>query len=173
MIYILLGLPRSGKSSIVNSLLKPYYNKENSYCFYNMTKDYPKKIKVLSNRMPFSVICADDIRLALTGQRYYEPAEPIVHSIKQTMIRSMLLKNQNILIDETHSSDRSIRELLALTPDVYGHFVNTSPEVCEQRAIACGQNDLVDKGVIRNMAENFRNMHPNFRMMFDIKATWI
>lgn len=175
MIYILIGLPRSGKSSVVNSLLKPYYSKEDfvSKYFYRHDRKNPDDAITLSNRRPFSVICADDIRLAMTGQRYYGPSEPLVHSIKHTMIRAMLLKNQDILIDETHSSDISISELLKITPDVYGRFIATHPDECKKRAIECGQNDLVDNGVIDRMVNNFKKMNPVYRDMFGIKADWI
>lgn len=171
MIYILLGLPRSGKSTIVNKLIGKslYSNYSQIFNHYGL----PEQYKILNQKDSFNVICADDIRLALTGQRFYAPAEPMVHSIKHTMIKASLLRGHPVLIDETHSSDRSIKELLDLTPNVYGYFMNTSPSECERRAIECGQNDLVDLGVIRRMTEGFRNMNPKYKTMFGIKAEWI
>jgi predicted kinase len=74
----LVGLPRSGKTTIVKELMKQW-------------------------RAP--VVRRDDIRLALHGQRYQKLAEPFVKAISDVMIRALFLSGHEVIIcDETNFS---------------------------------------------------------------------
>lgn len=133
---VLIGLPRSGKST--------YATKWIGY------DDYGSNPRVVVN--------SDEIRLALHGERYNRLAEPFVHAVTKVMIRSLYNQGYHLLIDETNTSIGSIRQWLQIDPDAEFVYINASVEECERRAIACEQNDLVDKNVIKRMYSNLVNL---------------
>lgn len=124
----MMGLPRSGKSTIARELSKSL------------------------GRAP--IVNADAIRLALHGQRYQALAEPMVRALKLLMIRSLFLGGNDVVIcDETHYS-RAARDYVKSTEwGTYFYFINTPPSVCIQRAIDTGQPDLVQ--VIEGMVARY------------------
>src|SRR5581483_5422609 len=105
----MVGLPRSGKSTIVRGLSK------------------------LHNA---PIVRRDDIRLALHGQRYQALAEPFVKAISWVMIRALFLSGHNIVIfDETNFS-RAARDAIKTNQwRTVFYEVDTPPEVCKQRAL--------------------------------------
>jgi predicted kinase len=117
------GLPRSGKSTICETLRK---------------------------RLGAPVVRRDAIRLALHGQRYLSEAEPMVKAMSLYMIRSLFEAGHEVIVcDETNYSlaaRNSLRD-----PGWFTIFypVDTPPEVCIERAIATGQPDLIP--IIKNM----------------------
>lgn len=91
MIQFMIGISRSGKST------------------------FARKWKEMGpNRV---IICEDDIRLALTGKPYFGPVEPVVHAISQTMIRVLHNQGMDVLVDETHTTEKSILDLLYIDPN--------------------------------------------------------
>ncbi len=123
----LVGIPRSGKSTFV------------------------KKYQEL---FPLAVVVSSDkIRLALHGERYNPLAETMVFAIKHVMIRALLDSGYDVIVDGTHSSRVSIRRLLEIDPNAKPIQVTTSEEVCIERAIKCGQEDLIPaiKRISRNL----------------------
>jgi tRNA uridine 5-carbamoylmethylation protein Kti12 len=113
----MVGLPRSGKTTIVKELAKKY-------------------------NAP--IVRRDDIRLALHGQRYQALAEPFVKAISDIMIRSLFLSGHKVVIcDETNYS-RQARDYHKSDKwrTVFYH-VPTSVEICHERARATGQEDLI------------------------------
>ncbi len=117
LLICMMGLPRSGKTTIVKELMEKH-------------------------QAP--VVRRDDIRLALHNQRYQSKAEPFVKAISDVMIRSLFLSGHDTVIcDETNYS-RAARDYHR-SPDWKTVFyeVPTSPEVCKSRAIQTGQADLV------------------------------
>lgn len=92
---------------------------------------------------PRVVVCADNIRLAVTGQRYNRHAESTVFMIKNYMIESLLSRGHDVIVDGTHSTISSVQRLLEIDPNAQYHLINTSAEVCKQRAIATNQEDLI------------------------------
>lgn len=133
-LYFLIGLPRSGKSSFskkwvedkINILENNIYTEnKNCYC---------------QNLNPRVIVCADDIRLAL-GHRWNGLVEPYVNATKLTMIRTLLQKH-DVLVDGTHTTERSIRELLDINKDAIPYYIPTSPEECKKRAKETNQKDL-------------------------------
>lgn len=129
--YVMCGLPRSGKSTTVNDLS------------YSTT-----------------VISGDSIRLALTGQRFNNNIEDYVSAIKHTIIKAQLLSGKDIIVDGTHTTiasvkklERTIEELESLTGEkeqIAFIFVSTPKEACIERAIKSNQADLIP--VIEKMA---------------------
>lgn len=111
------GLPRSGKSTIVDTLRR---------------------------RLGAPVVRRDAIRLALHGQRYLSEAEPMVKALSTYMIASLFEAGHEVIIcDETNVS-MAARKALSQGPWLTIFYpVDTSPEVCKERAIATGQPDLI------------------------------
>lgn len=117
LLICMMGLPRSGKTTIVKELMNEWHA---------------------------PVVRRDDIRLALHGNRYIGVAEPFVKAISDVMIRSLFLSgHQTVICDETNYS-RAARDYHK-SPDYRTVFyeITTSPEICCERARATGQNDLV------------------------------
>lgn len=136
----LIGLPRSGKTSIAASWAKNEIS---------ITNDN-RIIKVSHIMTPRVVVSADRVRLAM-GHRWNGVVEPHVGAVCDTMIRA-LLYDHDVLVDETHTSARSISRTLQISSVANWYFVDTVPAVCKQRAIDTGQPDLVS--VIDRMHQN-------------------
>ena len=133
LLICMLGLPRSGKTTIVRELMKKH-------------------------QAP--VVRRDDIRLALHGKRYEGKAEPFVKAISDVMIRSLFLSGHEVVIcDETNYS-RAARDYHKSSDwDTVFYEVPTSPEVCKERALATEQPDLVP--VIQQMWERREPLGPD------------
>lgn len=113
----MMGLPRSGKSTIV---------------------------KYLRNELSAPVVCRDAIRLALYGERYRKEGEPMVKAMSVYMIKALFLSGHPVVIcDETNYS-RAARDAVRSDDwDTAFYEVNTDPEECKRRAVATDQPDLV------------------------------
>jgi predicted kinase len=154
-LFILIGLPRSGKSTIASRWA---HYEVDIHAGEIIERDGPKARWELTR----VVVRADDIRLTF-GHRFYTPFEQYVHAIKTTMIKTLLLGGNSVLVDGTHTTEKSIVELLRFKPDADYAIINTSPEVCRQRAIDTSQPDLFP--VIDRMAKQLSELPP----MYEIK----
>jgi len=114
-LYFTVGLPRSGKSTCCKDFLDTFDN--------------------------IAIVCADDIRLAM-GHRWNPFVEPMVNAIKLTMIRTLLYK-QDVIVDGTHTTKKSIMELLRINHMARPIYMKTSAEECKKRAIDSKQEDLI------------------------------
>lgn len=127
LLIAMVGLPRSGKSTIVKNLAKTL-------------------------RAP--VVRKDDIRLALHGLRYESLAEDFVRAIAKVMVRSLFLSGSPVIIaDETHYSRAARDHMRDKAWDTVFYEVETSPDVCKERAVATNQADLIP--VIDSMYARF------------------
>lgn len=118
LLIAMMGLPRSGKSSIVSQL---------------------------SPALGAPIVRKDAIRLALHGNAYIGLAEPMVKAISLIMVRSLFLSGHTVVIaDETHYS-RAARDFMKSDAewDTKFYFVDTSPEICKERAVATDQAYLL------------------------------
>lgn len=124
----MMGLPRSGKSTIA---------------------------KQLSKLFGAPIVNRDAIRLAVHGQRYASQAEPLIKSLDIYMIRALFGAGHEIVIcDETNYSNGA--RLHLNDPDKWTtvfYPVTTSKEVCQERAVHTGQDDLVS--VIEDMSRRY------------------
>jgi len=90
------------------------------------------------------VVNADSVRLALHGQRYQALAEPFVFAIREVMVRSLFNAGHDLVVyDETNYSRATRDRMKSKDWDNVYLVVDTSPEVCKERAIATGQPDLL------------------------------
>lgn len=144
----MLGMPRSGKST-----------------FSDQWQQMPDP-----DGLHRVVVSGDNVRLGMHGMRYVYIAEPLVHGVYQTMIRTLLLnKRLHILMDDTHTSIQSIRTALTINSDAEFICVLTSPEICIERAFKTNQGDL--EPVIQRMWQNLntliRSKHPDIAVRRD------
>lgn len=133
-LYILCGLPRSGKTRIANQWATYDINILNGEIFPNPNAEI--------TCVPRTIVCSDDIRLALHGCRWSTLAEDMVHAIQGVMIRA-LLKRSDVLIDGTNTTKSTIRKLLSYYVDADFCIIDTPKEICIQRAIDTNQLDLL------------------------------
>ena len=129
-LLVLVGLPRSGKST--------------------RTKFYEKK--------GYIVICADEIRREF-GHTWKRSLEPVVNLVEQTMVR-MLLKNHDVLVDETNTSEFSIRKFLQIDPAAVFEFIDTPVKTCVVRAVENKQEYLMP--VINRCHENLERLKKTY-----------
>lgn len=123
---------------------------KSTYC--NGWRDYRLEeecLTPLNERRPRVIVCADDIRLALHNERYNRHAEIMVWAVHYYEASSLLIRGHDVIIDGTNTTKESLFRVLSI--DVNAEYVlfNTSVEECERRALECGHDDLVSKGVIR------------------------
>lgn len=82
-----IGPPRSGKST---------------YCT-NWAKEAPNR----------AIVCADSIREAL-GFEFRQENETLIQGMKDTMIRALLNRGQDVIVDGTHSTKPSIKRIFSI-----------------------------------------------------------
>lgn len=142
-LIITIGSPRSGKSTICNKWVNNEIDIENNTIIDTLIDNgVGFAIRRLPEN-PRAIVCSDDIRLALTGERFNANAEGFVHAIQKVMIKSLLNRGFDVCVDGTHSKLEHIKELLYIDPDADYLIVDTPPEVCKERAIATNQSDLL------------------------------
>lgn len=127
-LYVMVALPRSGKSTYVNEHFK----------------DIVK-------------VSADQLRLLTYGKRFRFEGESKVWYTRQIMLRALMEQGLDIVIDETNTIKKSRKEILSLAKqysyDTVAIVIKTDKEICTQRAIQTNQEDLVP--VIERMAESY------------------
>jgi len=138
---IIVGLARSGKSTFCNRLL------QNSL--------YKCKSPLSS---PPVIICADDFRLALHGQRYISEAEETVFAMTHVATKAILLRGFDVLVDETNTRMESIEKWLKIDPNLDIYYINTSLEICKERAISTNQESLLKP--LERMHDNLIKTYP-------------
>lgn len=123
----MVGLPRSGKSTIARELAK---------------------------QLHAPIVNKDNIRLALHGQVYAKEAEPMVRAIAKIMIDSLFRSgHETVIADETHYS-RAARDFIKDPRwDTRFYIVPTPPSICLERAAATQQPWLYS--VIEEMASRW------------------
>lgn len=126
---IMVGFPLSGKSTLAEKIAKKGY----------------------------VIVCPDDVRLAIHGQKFYGPAEPVVWGVVDVMARSLLLRGQSIIIDATNVTEWERNNWIKLAERMEANWViswkHTSKEECIGRAFNDGRPEMVE--VIERLADKF------------------
>jgi predicted kinase len=127
ILYVLVGLPRSGKST------------------------WAARERV---RTGAAVVNLDSIRLALHGQRFIASAESFVMSIAKTMVRALFLAGHTkVILDATNvSKGRRAAWFGDLWRVLFVH-IDTPAEVCRLRATRGLDNKILP--VIDRMVKEF------------------
>jgi len=125
LLIILMGLPRSGKST--------WAKKE-------------------SMRLGAPIVNPDSIRLALYGKAYIRSMEPYVWAIAYTMVDSLFTAGHDtIIVDATNINKASRDKWARYSPEF--HYIDTPMDVCLERAHKGCREDLLD--VIKSMDNKF------------------
>ena len=125
-----------------------------------------------------AVVSGDDIRASLHGLRYSSFAEGMCYAIKSIMIRSLLRRGMDVIVDGTHTTRESVLRILEIDPKAFAVMFDTPVEVCKQRAIDTNQPDLV--GVIERHARNLREINEKYggysefmaSILAELKVRW-
>ena len=109
----------------------------------------------------YPIVNPDSIRLAMHGQRFCIQAEPFVWATAFIMTDALFKAGHNtVILDATNTnSDRRddwIKRFPEEEYDIDCKIFDTSKEVCIQRAIDTGQEDLIP--VIEKMAEEMESL---------------
>jgi predicted kinase len=124
-LLVMVGLPRSGKSTWAKAAA--------------LLHGYP-------------VVCPDQIRLALHGERYSAVAEPFVWAIAKVMVRSLFGSGHpGVILDATNTSRKRRDEWRDPDWDLRFKLVETSYVECLARA----GTDAELLPVIERMAKEF------------------
>lgn len=127
-IRILIGLPRSGKTTYANSY-----------------------------RGLWPIISADELRYLVYGQRFWGFGEDLLWAIRKVFLVALMKQGIDIVIDETNTTKSRRAPIIKLAKEygyrVEGIWFKTPPEVCIERAIKEGQEDLIP--IIKRMADQF------------------
>lgn len=117
---VLVGLPRSGKSS------------------------YAMKIKDRSD----IVVNLDQMRKIVYGQEFNQMMDYVAIKANQYMLEYLLTNHHNVIVDATNTRTHVRKELVELAKKynyrVEAHFMNTPPDVCMIRAIRTDRDYLTD-----------------------------
>lgn len=122
---IMCGLPLSGKSSYA---------------------------RVISREEGFTVICPDDVRLALHGRDYHQAAEGFVWASCELMARALLLGEHAVLIDATNTTQKRRAQWARIASEfgieLEAYVMDTSAETCKERADMANKphmNEIIDR----------------------------
>jgi predicted kinase len=128
-LILMMGLPRSGKSTLARKI-----NKQHGYPIVN----------------------PDSFRLAIHGQAYHAPAEPLVWYHVEVAIRSLFLAGHDrVILDATNTSKARRAKWQSLNCTVRVCPIKASQGTCIRRAEEGGREDLIP--VIQRMG---REMEP-------------
>lgn len=133
-LIMLVGLPRSGKSTVARQLTLQY--------------GHP-------------IVNPDAIRLALHGQAYIASAEDFVWATAKLMVRSLFKAGHRQVVLDATNTTRKRRDEWKKDEEWSREFIvlDTPADVCEQRAEKGGRFDLLP--VIERMARDYEDIGPD------------
>ena len=138
---MMIGLPRSGKSTIAKKISK-------------------------DNGWP--IVSSDAMRLAVHGQRWWGPGEPQVWATVKLMVAALFHAGHTTIILDSTNVDKKLRdEWLAYCDEIEYIYVNTMISVCKQRAIDTGQSDLELKNKIQKLFDVIDRMLEKLELPLD------
>lgn len=105
---------------------------------------------------PRAIVCGDDFRHALHGHEYVPEAEGVVFSMMDTATRALLRRGFDVVVDETATTEGTIKRYLRIDRDAEPVWINTDTKTCIDRALATGKPYLV--GPIERLGEQYRQL---------------
>jgi len=153
-LYFFVAPARAGKTTVANKWVTYQIDIRSQGDIYVRSGNGNYLRKLYPEDKPRVIVSGDDIRLALTGQRFCREAEKSVHATKYLMVRTLINRGHDVLMDSTNTTEKSIRDMLREYPTATQCWIDTTRDVCKERAIASGQEDLIEHGVIDRMHDN-------------------
>lgn len=120
-----------------------------------MTVGFPRSGKsTWARQQGHPIVCPDAIRLALHGQVWQPLAEGFVWAITKVMVRALFISGHTtVILDSTNITEHRRNEWRSQSWKRHFHIVDTSKEVCLQRAEETDQAYLIP--VIETMAAEY------------------
>lgn len=123
-LIIMIGLPGSGKSTFVNNLV------------------------IKNKAFNYQIVCRDDLRLAF-GNSFNPLVEPHIYAIAQTVVRALMIRKMNIVIDETNTTIKMLQLWINIAKE-YDYniriIVLTTPvEICKLRRTDKVPEEVIDR----------------------------
>lgn len=133
-VTIMVGLPKSGKTTYVENKFKGSY----------------------------PIICADQLRKIIYNRDFWEDGEDLVWGIRKVMLRTLFEQGVSMVVDETNLSKVRRANIIKLARS-YDYFVdiiyiNTPKEECIRRANAEKAYNMIE--VIERMSGTFEKITP-------------
>ncbi len=140
-IYMLIGLPRSGKSTWA----KRHQESEGT-----------------------PIVSADNLRYLVYGQRFWGNGEQLMWAIRAIILNMLLEQDIDIIIDETNTTKERRKSIIDLARnykhDVFGIVMIDSKGECIRRALSMNDETIIP--VIERMAEQYAAEPPSIEEGF-------
>lgn len=133
-LHFTVGCARSGKSTYCNKWVRQVEDMK----VYRVGDDPSKYIG-----FPRAVVAGDDFRLALHGQAYSKLAEGTVFAMMDVAARALLSRGFDVIMDETATTEETIKRYLNIDIDAVPVVIDTPLEVCLERAVKTNQEYLL------------------------------
>lgn len=103
------------------------------------------------------IVNPDAIRLALHGQRFFPPAEPMVWAVAHMMVRALFEAGHEIVIlDACNVSHKRRDEWRSKDWETRFKIIRTPASICIDRAMERNDYEIIDS--ITRMADNFEEL---------------
>lgn len=110
-LYFVIAPARAGKSTLCDSWIRePHVDR------------------------PRVIVSGDDIHKAIHGDPFHSEAQGIVFATMDIMARACLSRGCDVIMDETATTEATIRRYLMVDIDAIPIVINTPLEVCIERA---------------------------------------
>ncbi len=153
-----VGLPQSGKSTWANNWVRGPFKAGSLAWPDNVSFNYLNDEITVSR--PRVIVAGDDFRHAIHGREYLVEAEGLVFASMDIAARALLSRGFDVLIDETCTTQSTLLRMLKLDLQARPIFIDTTLDVCRQRALDSGRPYLL--GPMERMA----------LQVLDLKFNW-